>query len=611
MSEGFQRLLTMSGPDALSLNEQAALGEMRPRERSQFAHLLTHYLERFFNHETAAPDGSAKARLILSAVAAGIPGVIVALYLWPIYHPFPGWPLDHPSHGEPPPYWLQVNHHFFFVVYSFVVMGIAAVFEWDLFFPDLLDIFVLGTLPVPDRRLFLARVSAIAIFTAGFLFDANFLSPLMLAASTDPVNGTRLIAGDVLAAFGAGLFAALFVVGFQSALLALFGERFFRRLSLPVQGLSISVLLVLLLLFPVLSGAVPALLQSGSVYARWFPPFWFLGVYQRILEGPAARPIYTQLAQTAWTATLAAAALALVAYPLAYLRRVHQLVQGLVTRRSRNRLARLLDPLWHWALARSPVRRAVFHFIGQTLLRVPRYRIYLVLYGGVGLSVVTAGILRLTVIHNHVHVEISADGLRSALAIIAFWIVAGLRAAFVSPGNQLGSWAFRIVDGNPPDLQRALDRLRSAKIWVCAWAIVITLAALFAERVLAPPELLTARSTAAQALVAASLCLLLTDVFFLHVTTVPFTGAPAGEQDNLAFTLLKYFTFFPVVLAIPLLTEPWMERKLWHLAVVACAAATAHIALRLRHRALVSFFCREPALEDGEEGFPLRLGLRY
>ena len=43
---------------------------------------------------------------------------------------------------------------------------------------------------------------------------------------------------------------------------------------------------------------------------------------------------------------------------------------------------------------RPPVRRAVFHFIGQTFFRVPRYRIYLVLYGGVGLSVVAATVLR-------------------------------------------------------------------------------------------------------------------------------------------------------------------------------------------------------------------------
>ena len=611
MSEVFQRLFTLSGPEALSLNEQAALGSMVPRERSQFAHLVRHYLERFLNHQTAAPDGNAKARLILAAFAAGVPGLMVAVYLWPVYHPFKGWPPNHPSNGGPPPYWLQVNHHFFFVLYSFVVMGIVTVFEWDLFFPDLLDVFVLATLPVPNRRLFLARVSAIVLFVAGFLFDANIFAPLVLPESIDPPDLTRFLAAHILAAFGAGLFAALFVLAFQSLVLAVLGERLFRRISLLFQGLAISLLLMLLLLFPVLSGAVPALLQSGSGYARWFPPFWFLGVYQRLMEGASAPPIYTQLAQTAWAATLAAAALALLAYPLAYLRRVRQLVEGSATRSSRNPLARIAHPLLHLSIVRSPIRRAVFHFIGQTMLRVPRYRIYLVLYGGVGLSVVAASVLRLTVAHKHLHMAVSADGLRSAIAIVAFWVVAGLRSAFVSPGNQNASWVFRIVHGNPPALAPALDRLQAAKTWVLACALAVTCGALLASRAIAPPELLTVSSAAAQALIAVALCLLLTDVFFLHVTSVPFTGAPSSEEPNLAFTLLKYFTFFPLVIVFPLAAEPWIESKRWHFAVAAAVLIAAHVALRFRHRALIAAHCRQLPLEEDEEDFPMRLGLRY
>jgi hypothetical protein len=170
MSDTFQRLLTMSADQPLPLNAQAALGVVRPPHRSQLSWLIRHFLERFFNHETASPDGDAKTRMVQLACATGLPGFAVAVYLWPVYHPFPHWPPGQHSTGGPPPYWLQVNHHFFFVLYSFVVMGIVTVFEWDLFFPDLLDIFVLTNLPIPVRRLFLARVSAIAIFIAGFLF---------------------------------------------------------------------------------------------------------------------------------------------------------------------------------------------------------------------------------------------------------------------------------------------------------------------------------------------------------------------------------------------------------------------------------------------------------
>src|ERR1700722_4296588 len=159
----------MSEPEALSLNAQAALGAVREPQRSQFSLLVRHFLERFFNHETASPDGDAKARLVLIAFATGLPGFVVTLYLYPIYHPFIAWPPGRPLTELTPPYWLQVNHHFFFVMYSFVAMGIVTVFEWDMFFPDLLDVFVLTTLPIQNRRLFIARVTAIAVFVLGFL----------------------------------------------------------------------------------------------------------------------------------------------------------------------------------------------------------------------------------------------------------------------------------------------------------------------------------------------------------------------------------------------------------------------------------------------------------
>jgi hypothetical protein len=135
MPEFTQRLFTVSEPQAL--NAQAALGPAMPPDRGQFSLLVRHFLERFFNHETASPDGDAKTRMVLIAFATALPAFVVALYLWPVYHPFIG-NSSHPLVLAPLPYWLQVNHHFFFVVYSFVVMGIVTVFEWDLFFPDLL-----------------------------------------------------------------------------------------------------------------------------------------------------------------------------------------------------------------------------------------------------------------------------------------------------------------------------------------------------------------------------------------------------------------------------------------------------------------------------------------
>ncbi len=609
MADGFQRLLMMAPPDALSLNAQAALGEVRAPERSQTAHLVRHFLERFFNHETASPDGDGKARLVLIAVATGLPPLMVAMYLWPVYHPFIKWPPDGKLPG-PPPYWVQVNHHFFFVLYSFVALGIITVFEWDLFFPDLLDVFVLGALPVPRRRVFLARVAAIAIFIFGFLLDANLLAPVVLPMATDPPSLLRFVAGDVVAVAAGGLFSAAFLLGLQGVLLAVLGERLFRRISLAVQGVAVMVLVVLMLLFPVLTGVTPGLLQSGMAGVRWFPPFWFLGMFQRILEGPAAPPVFAQLAKIGAMATLAAGAIALSAYPAAYARRVRALVEGAATRSRRNWAAAPLHGLLHATVVRPPVRRAVFHFIGQTLLRVPRYRIYLVLYGGVGLSVVAAAVLRFSMQGQHLRVGVSADGIRVSIGIIVFWVIAGLRTAFVSSGNQSGSWALRIVHGRPAYFEAAIEQLRAAKVWVALCATAVTLIAFTLLRLVAPAELLTPRATGAQLLVAAGLCVLLTDAFFSNVTVVPFTGE-SREPSNLAFTLLKYFSFFPLVAPLSIAAQFLLERSGRNFGIAAAAVVVLHLWFRKRHRDAVRLYSGQIALEDDEEDFPMRLGLKY
>jgi hypothetical protein len=611
MGDGFQRLIVDAPPAVLSLNVQAAMGPARVPQRSQFELLVRHFLERFFNHETASSDGDGKTRLVQLAFAAGLPGLMVAMYLWPVYHPVIVFPPHPNSIPGPPPYWLQVNHHFFFVIYSFVVMGLVTVFEWDLFFPDLLDIQVMGSLPVPQRRVFMGRVTAIGFLIVGFLFDANFLAPIILPMSTDPPNLIRFVTGHVLAVAASGLFAAFSIVASQSVLLAMLGERLFRKVSLLLQGTAVAGLVMLLLLFPVLSGVTPPLLQSGHRAIMWFPPYWFLGIYQNMVGGSEAIAQFRTLQTIGWTALAVALATAVCAYPIAYLRRVKYLTEGAVTRRNRSRTALPANAAAHALLVRKPIGRAVFHFINQSLLRLPRYRIYLVLYGGVGLSVLIATVLRLNVEKGELHAAASADGIRAGVGIIAFWVTVGLRTAFVSSGNQRGGWIFRFTHGRPAHFEAAIQGLRAVKAWVLVCALVLTLVVVAGLRVVAPAELMTPHATAAQLLVGAGLCVLLTDAVFAQVLIVPFTGESAGEKPNLAFTLLKFFTFFPLVTTGALVCEMWIEDSWAHFAAASLAVLVAHLWFRYRQREAVRINSQQAEVEEGEDEFPMRLGLRY
>ena len=180
-----------------------------------------------------------------------------------------------------------------------------------------------------------------------------------------------------------------------------------------------------------------------------------------------------------------------------------------------------------------------------------------------------ATLLRLTVINGRLHAEASADGIRVAVGIIAFWVTTGLRTAFVSPGNQRGNWIFRATHGKPAHFIAAKDELVAAKLWVLLCGVMITEAAVGALRLVAPEELLGLQSMAAQMLVGAGICVILTDAFFANVMVVPFTGEAAGEKPNIAFTLLLFFTFFPAVTAASLLSEQWIEKGWQHFGVAA------------------------------------------
>ncbi len=599
--EGFSFRRT---PAVLTVSELAAMGPVREPERSQVSRLMRHFLERFMNHETASSDGDAKTLLVQIACAAGLPGFIVALYLDPVYH-----------RSTPPPYWLQVNHHLFFVLYSFVAMGIAMVFEWDLFFPDLLDVQILKTLPVKDRNVFFGRVAAIAVLVAAFLFDSNFLAPTIMHITMNPPHPGIFTRGHLLGVFLSGLFSAAFTLALQGTMLSLLGERLFRRLSLLLQGLLIATFVMMLLLLPTFSGLLPAILQSGSPYALYFPPFWFLGIYQCAIEGASVPPIFTTLARIGLGATGAAIGLTMLTYPIAYMRRVQQVIEGPGKQRIgkgiANEITRHLRNVYGRAIVRSPLRRAIYSFISQTLFRQPRYRIYLVLYCGIGLSLVASHLLTFKVIQQRVSIGASAAGVHTAIAIIAFWTIAGLRVALGSSGNRTGSWVFNVLLGRPPAVSQAIELSQSVRTWVVTWGFSATACAVLLLQPFAPSELRTLPSIMAQLFVAFAHNLMLTDILFLNFTAIAFTGERPREKPDLAFTVLKFLILFPLVVAAAAGTLKIVERGFFHACVVAAFVATTHTILQRIHRSVLQSHSACPALEDDEEDFPIKLGLRY
>jgi hypothetical protein len=578
-----------------SLAVQAEMVEA-VRTQSHFEILVRHFLNSFFNNEMVSSDGEAKSRLIQIGYAIALPQLIMALFLFAPYH-----------QPHPRPYWSQVGDRYFYVVYSMVAVGAVTVFEWDLFFPNMVDVFVLSSLPVSNRKLFEARITAIAIFLLGLIVGLNSLGMAFFPASCDLWSPARHFAAHFLAIFASGVFTAVFVLGCQALLLAILGQRLFQRIAPVLQGLFVAALLTVLILSPAVSRFLKVALESHSVGARWFPPIWFLGIYERLLTGPSAGPLFGGAARMGVLATVCTVTLAALLYPLAYWRRTQQLLLGRPERDTRSWFDVPLNFILHRFVVRVPVRRAILHFISQTLVRTHRHRVYLAMYGGVGLALMIASALLLKIGEGgHIHVLFSADGLEAAIPIAAFWTIAGLRNAFVSPVDHRGSWIFRVIRGRP-----GLDLLLPARGWVLGCALAVTLTTVGLIDAIGPASMREGSAIAVQVILAMALCLLLRDAFFLGMKTIPFTGAQITSETNLAVVLIQYFGLFPPMVLIAVEIERWMQKSFVHSAAVVVATLFIHLWMRAAHRRIATEHAELLDVDAEEEEFPQRLGLRY
>ncbi len=580
----------------LSLEVQARMVSKEVLRMNRFVVLVRHFFDRFFDNPLASLDGENGVRVIQALSAIAVPGFVVALYLIPSYFIFP-------PNTAPRGYWPRVSDHYFYVMYASVVAGAAAVFEWDLLFLDLIDVLVLTPLPVPARKFFAAKITALGIFLGLFLLASGLSGAIFLPLIAGEPSLIRHVAAHILAVVAGGLFTAAFFVSLQGVLLNLIGERLFRWISPVLQGLSLATLLIVLFLFPLLSQNLRLLLTSGGQAVRWFPPFWFLGVYQTLLEGAAAPHIFHSLAVTGSGALVIVMTLAGLTYPLAYRRKMRSAIEGRVARNSRNWGTDIKDAVLHAVFILRPSQRGIYHFISQTLKRAPHHRVYLSMYGGAGFALLIATTIAFRPHGGHLGLVYSERGLRSALPVVAFLVVSGLKAAFMSPVELKANWPFHVI-GSRPDGNHIAATLR----WTLLRAVFVTAAALLVAKLVSPVAFSGVRQMAAQLLIAQGSCLLLIDIFFLRFLSVPFSIPLAYSKRNLAFYLAAFLVLFPPFILMVVDLGRWMEQSVWRFAATALFITAAHMFLQRLQRGIIQERAALPEDDDVDE-FPQRLGL--
>jgi hypothetical protein len=535
------------------------------RQMTVFEVLTRHLLFRLTHNEALGEE--IPARLIQVVYMLALPGVLVALFLVMAYHP--------PKGIGPRPYWSQVSDHYIYTVYSFVVMGVITIFEWELLFPDLLDVFVLSALPIKKQALLRARLLALGIFLGLAVVGVNILGAAFFPVLAElHLMWIRHTAAHLAATVMAGTFAAALFVALQGLMLCVLGRKILGWISPVAQAASMVALLTVLFLTPLIAGNIEMLFATGGPVVRWFPPFWFLGVYEFVMHGGGGSPIWGSLAGTAALATAGALVLAAATYPLAYARRVKQLVEGVDSRHKRSVVASGVRTVLHSTLLRSAQVRAVYHFISQTILRVPRLRLYLTMYAGVGLALAISGAVLLAIQNEHIRLRTSEIGLRAVMPLLVFLLVVGMRTAMDAPVGLQGSWLFMVVHGRP--LQ---EHLRAVFLWVSVAVSATALVAVVVVELLAPASMHRWLPIAAQVVVAVGMTVLLTRVFLLRIREIPFTVTRVPSTRDLPISFVRYMVIFPWLVLYVVGHEAWVESSVMNLALTVVLLAGIYLLL--------------------------------
>jgi hypothetical protein len=540
---------------------------------NSFLLLVRHFFGRFFDNEIVSQKGDMRTNVVQAFGLVATPGMFVPFYMIPQRARFDR-PFDHN--------WILLSDYYFFILFSMVVMGFVMVFEWDALFPDRKDYLILTPLPLSGNSIFAAKTLSLVAFLGIFAIDANFFCTLLAPLVTGG-EGTlapvvwRLIAVHGASVLGAGAFVALSIAGVQGVLINVLTGRGFRRVSPWVQMALMGILIVMLFLTPLACASIRPLVERDSPLLRWFPPFWFLGLYLDMLPGRPAAPVFHELATLARHALAISAAGFVVTYLAGYrrhARRVMETVEGTVGGPSRLRVG--FDSLMNRWLLPHPLERATFHFISNTMLRNARQRLFLAAFGGVAVALTLPALVRIGTRPGTPFVIFEAAGLLSAPLTLSFFVVSGLRAAFNFPAELRANWVFQICESEDRILH-----IRAARKWIALMGIL----PLFA--LLAPVEVWFRgwRLAFLHLTFALGLALVLLNLLLIWFRKIPFTCSYFPGKTSMAvmfFLYLAGFTTYSWTMAE--LEARWIDRPapllLFYLATGAALYGLARLEVR-------------------------------
>jgi len=339
-----------------------------------------------------------------------------------------------------------------------------------------------------------------------------------------------------VAVIAAGVFVALAFASLQGILINVLTASAFRRVSPWVQMAAMAFVITLLFLTPLICAVLGPLLHPGNALVRWFPPFWFLGLYIDLLPGHPGGPLFHQMAARAVEALGCAAALFVITYLAGYRRHARHVVESVESGfggpgRIRTRLEHAAN---RWLLP-HPLERATFHFISNTILRNPRQRLFLATYAGVAVSMAIPSMVRIDARPGEPLAVFVPAGLLILPLTLSFFVVTGLRAAFNFPAELRANWIFQVCDS-----EKSVQHIAASRKWIALLGLApVTLLLLPFEIYFRGPL-----AAAIHLSVALLLALILLNALLVWLRKIPFTCSYLPGKTSMAALALFYCVGF-------------------------------------------------------------------
>lgn len=503
-----------------------------------FRILTRHFFGRFFDREALAPQGDTQASIAQLMGLLAVPGAFFVLVFRPLA--MQGWHM--------------VTIRCFYVSLTMVVMGFVMTFYWDALFPDRRDYQILTPQPLGRSAIFFAKTAALALLLGAFLADVNFFGVLFWPGIDGGADPGGIVLAHLATVLAAGLFAALASGAVQGALVLLLRGAALRKASMIAQCVLLGGWVALLFLTPIVGHNIREVVYSESGAALLLPPVWFVGLYERLRPATGDTALLEIGRMGIHALALAAAAFVLTYLP-GYRKQARKVLENPAGGASGpGLLRRCAAGVWNRVVVRRPVERAVFHFISQTIARSMKHRLFLAVYGGVGVAFGAMSLLS------------GPSGKLQLPLTMSFILVSGLRAAFNFPSELRANWVFQVGE---------VDGARACLAAMRKWAIGCAILPLFA--LMAPMEFASFpwRVALFHLAYGIALSLLLLEVMFAGFRKIPFTCSYLPGKVNLVGLSVVYVFGFTTYSRTMASLEAWLAARPAAAAAFLAAAGAA------------------------------------